>query len=55
MATYKLTTPLTAEDTEQLEAGDTVLLSGILFTARDAAHKRLVDLIEKGERSFLLI
>ncbi len=49
MATYKLTTPLSAEDTEQLEAGDTVLLSGTLFTARDAAHKRLVDLIEKGE------
>ena len=49
MATYKLTTPLSAEDTEQLEAGDTVLLSGTLFTARDAAHKRLVELIEKGE------
>jgi len=49
MATYTLTTPLTAEDTEQLVAGDTVLLNGTLFTARDAAHKRLVDLIEKGE------
>jgi len=49
MATYKLTTPLTAEDTKQLVAGDTVLISGTIFTARDAAHARLVALIEKGE------
>jgi len=49
MATYTLTTPLTAEDTKQLVAGDTVLLNGTIFTARDAAHARLVALIEKGE------
>jgi len=49
MATYTLTTPLTAEDTKQLVAGDTVLLNGTIFTARDAAHKRLVDLIEAGK------
>ncbi len=49
MATYHLTTPLTSEDTRQLKAGDVVYLSGVLFTARDAAHKRLVDLIEAGE------
>jgi len=49
MATYTLTTPLTSEDTKQLVAGDTVLLNGTIYTARDAAHSRLVDLIEKGE------
>jgi len=49
MATYSLTTPLTAEDTKQLVAGDTVLLNGTIFTARDAAHSRLVALIEEGK------
>jgi fumarate hydratase subunit beta len=49
MANYTLTTPLTSEDTKKLVAGDTVLLNGTIYTARDAAHKRLVELIEKGE------
>ncbi len=49
MATYSLTTPLSSEDTKKLNAGDTVLLNGIIYTARDAAHKRLVDLIEAGK------
>ncbi len=49
MATYNLTTPLSSEDTKQLVAGDTVYISGTIFSARDAAHKRLVDLIEAGE------
>jgi fumarate hydratase subunit beta len=49
MAQYTLTTPLTNEDTKKLKAGDTVLLNGTIYTARDAAHKRLVELIEKGE------
>jgi fumarate hydratase subunit beta len=47
--TYNLTTPLTQEITRNLQAGDIVYLSGILFTARDAAHKKLVDLIEAGK------
>lgn len=49
MAEYKLTTPLTDEDVEKLKAGDIVYLSGVMYTARDAAHKRLVDLILNGE------
>ena len=49
MAEYRLTTPLTDEDVTQLKAGDIVYLSGTLYTARDAAHKRLVDLIESGQ------
>jgi len=47
--TYHLTTPLTQDVTRNLQAGDIVYLNGTLFTARDAAHKKLVDLIEAGE------
>ena len=44
-----LTPPLTDEDVSSLRAGDRVLITGSVLTGRDAAHKRLVDLIEKGE------
>ena len=46
---YKLTTPVTREDLALLKAGDTVLLSGVVYTARDAAHKRLMELLDRGE------
>ncbi|MFQ5905800.1 MAG: Fe-S-containing hydro-lyase [bacterium] len=49
MAEHKLTTPLSDKDVTNLRAGDKVLLSGTLYTARDAAHKRLVELIKKSE------
>ena len=49
MATYHLTTPLTDEDIVKLKAGDIVYLNGIIYTARDAAHKRLVDLLDEGK------
>ena len=45
----KLNLPLTEEDIKGLKAGDSVLLSGTILTGRDAAHKRLFELIEKGE------
>ena len=44
-----LETPLTAEDVEPLRAGDRVTISGTIYTARDAAHKRLIDLLEAGK------
>ena len=47
---YKLTTPCTAEDLQQLRAGDTVLLSGIVYTARDAAHKRMCEALDTKEQ-----
>ncbi len=47
--TYKLTTPLTDEDVCKLVIGDVVLLTGTIYTARDAAHKRLVESLDKGE------
>ncbi len=48
--TYYLKMPLSDEDVMQLKAGDIVHLTGTMFTARDAAHKRLVDLIDAGEK-----
>ena len=44
-----VTLPLTRETARTLKAGDSCLLSGVLYTARDAAHKRLCALAEKGE------
>lgn len=44
-----MTTPLTLEQVQELKAGDQILLSGVIYTARDAAHKRLVALIEQGQ------
>lgn len=44
-----ITTPLTAEKTRELRAGDSVLISGVIYTGRDAAHKRLVELINEGK------
>ncbi len=45
----KLTTPLTTEDVEKLKIGDKVLLNGVIYTGRDAAHKRLIDLLTEGK------
>jgi fumarate hydratase subunit beta len=45
----RINTPFTEDKALELKAGDTVLISGTIYTARDAAHKRLVDLLEKGE------
>ena len=45
----KLSTPLKEEDVRQLEAGDVVYLSGTIYTARDAAHKRIVEALDRGE------
>lgn len=46
---YQLTTPLTREMLAPLRAGDTVLLSGTVYTARDAAHKRMMELLDAGK------
>lgn len=43
----KLHTPLTKEKLSSLNAGDSVLLSGVIYSARDAAHKRLIDLLDE--------
>ena len=45
----KLNTPITIDDTAKLTAGDYVYLSGTIYTARDAAHKRMSDTLDAGE------
>ena len=42
-------TPLTRQMARQLKSGDSVLLSGVIYTARDAAHKRLCELVAQGK------
>ena len=46
----KLTLPLTSKEVKELHAGDSVLLSGIILTARDCAHKRIKEIMERGEK-----
>lgn len=43
-----ITTPLTKDVIKTLKAGDSLLLSGVIYTARDAAHKRMCEDYEKG-------
>ena len=45
-----LRTPLSDADIESLQAGDRVRITGVMYTARDAAHGRLFPLLEKGEK-----
>ena len=45
---HHISAPLTKEQTRQLKCGDRVYLSGIIYTARDAAHKRFVETLEQG-------
>lgn len=45
----ELNTPLTREKVRELHAGDEVLLSGVIYTGRDAAHKRLCALLDEGK------
>ena len=45
----RLKTPLSDEDVEKLKIGDRVLIQGVIYTGRDAAHKRLIDLLKEGK------
>lgn len=49
MEPKKIQAPLSDDDVMALKAGDTVLINGVIYTARDAAHKKLVELMDKGE------
>ena len=44
-----ITTPLSAQDAANLKAGDQIKLTGVIYTGRDAAHKRLVALLDEGK------
>lgn len=45
----RITLPMTKEQRESLRAGDSVLLSGTIYTARDCAHKRIFALLDEGK------
>ena len=49
MAEYSFDSTQLIEYTDELKAGDRVLLSGTVFTARDAAHKRIKTMLDNGE------
>ena len=46
---YRLKEPFTKEKVSELRAGDQVLVTGVIYTARDAAHKRITEMIDRGE------
>lgn len=45
----KIKAPISKEDAKSLRAGDYVYINGIIYTARDAAHKRMIETLERGE------
>ena len=47
---YKISVPASEQELKKLKAGDSVLLSGTVYTARDAAHKRICECLDRGER-----
>lgn len=53
MEEKRITLPLTAELAKTLHAGDRVLLTGTIYTSRDAGHKRMCEALAKGEKSRL--
>lgn len=46
----KIKAPLDAKTIQNLKTGDQVLISGVIYTARDAAHKRLIEALDEGEK-----
>lgn len=48
MKDYK--TPITLDDLKTMKAGDVISITGVIYTGRDAAHKRMVDLIKNNEK-----
>ncbi len=50
MAILNIESPLDAETVKTLKAGDQVFITGVIYTARDAAHKRIVEALDKAEK-----
>ena len=50
MAEYHLTTPISKKDVEKLRIGDVITITGTVFTARDEAHERALEMAKKGEK-----
>jgi fumarate hydratase subunit beta len=49
MAAIRINTPLDDETVQRLKAGDRVFISGVIYTARDASHKRMLEALDRGE------
>lgn len=49
MAEHRIETPVSDETIEKLRAGDRVLITGDLYTGRDSAHKKLIELVKEGK------
>lgn len=49
MSNIRIKTPFTPEDARRLRSGDSCLISGVIYTARDAAHKRLFELLDENK------
>ena len=49
MQTHHLTTPLSKDDIRKLKIGDVAYISGTVYAARDAAHKRMMEALDAGE------
>ncbi len=47
---YRISAPACVQELRKLRAGDSVLLSGTVYTARDAAHKRICECLDRGEK-----
>lgn len=50
MATLNIKSPIDEETVKSLKAGDQVFITGVIYTARDAAHKRILEALDKGEK-----
>ena len=50
MKTVTITAPMDEETVKSLEAGDQVFINGVIYSARDSAHKRMVEALDKGEK-----
>ncbi|MHA1166400.1 MAG: FumA C-terminus/TtdB family hydratase beta subunit [Candidatus Hodarchaeales archaeon] len=51
MTEYHFTTPITKEDVQKVKVGDIIYISGTIFTARDEAHEKSLELAKKGEKT----
>ena len=49
MAEHHITTPVTDDVIAELKAGDSIYITGYLYTGRDSAHKKLIDLVDQGQ------
>lgn len=49
MAEHHITTPVSDDVIAELRAGDSIYITGYLYTGRDSAHKKLIDLVDQGQ------